>query len=95
MKNFKLFKSADELFEEIGFTKVYESNLYVQYERFDEEFKYMQSLDLGHKQSGYHLIMSSVKETNNEGYNNMVGLTMYEAKLCLKKMRELKWKMKK
>ena len=95
MKNFKLFKSADELFAEIGFTKVYESNLYVQYERFNEEYKYTQSLDLGHKHNGYHLIMSSVKEVNKEGYNNMVGLTMYETKLCLKKMRELGWKVKK
>lgn len=95
MKKLKLFKSADELFADIGFTKVYESNLYVQYERYNEEFKYMQSLDLGYKRNGYHLIMSSVKDVNSEGFNNMVGLTMYEVKLCLKKMRELKWRMKK
>lgn len=95
MKKLKLFKSADELFAEIGFTKVYESNSYVEYERYNEEFKYMQSLDLGYKNNGYHLIMSSVKDVNSEGFNNMVGLTMYEALLCLKKMRELKWKMKK
>lgn len=94
MKNFKLFKSTDEKLDEIGFTKVYESNLNVQYERYDEQFKYTQSLELGYKENGYHLIMSSVKETNSEGFNNMVGLTMYEAKLCLKKMKEIGWKVK-
>ena len=88
----KLFKSVDKKFNEIGFIKTEESNFGVYYERPDKEFKYVQELCLLHKANGNHLIQSSQKEVNKDGYNNMVGLSMYEAKLSLKKMKQIGWK---
>ena len=85
----KLFKSTDEKLQEIGFTKVVENECYAQYEREDVEFDYVQSLDLYHKASGRHIMLSCQKEGNTDGFNNAVGLTAYEMKLVLKKMKEL------
>lgn len=90
----KLRKTIDEKFAEIGFRKVNEGHLYVEYERFNADYQYMQKIALFHKSNGYHLIQSYVKDVNSEGFNNVVGLTMYEADLCLKKMKSKKWKIK-
>ena len=85
----KLFKTTDEKLQEIGFVKVEENEYYAQYEREDVEFGYIQSLDLYHKASGRHVMLSCQKESNKDGFNNAVGLTAYEMKLVLKKMKEL------
>ena len=90
----KLFKTIDEKFSEIGFTKVKENEYSANYER-STKFGYVQCLDLVHKASGMHIIQSYEKGLNTDGFNNSVGLTMYEAKLCRKKMKRMGWKEKK
>lgn len=90
-----LFRTIDYRFQELGFEKTHESDLCVTYEKFNEEYNYTQIIELGYKASGYHLIHSYVKNVNSEGFNNGVGLTMLESKLCLKKMKSKGWKVKK
>lgn len=84
-----MFKTVDKKFEKLGFKKV-DDGLHVEYERYDKKFNYTQVLSLLHKESGCHIVQSYDK--NNE---NCVGLTAYEMKLCLKKMKEKGWKIKK
>lgn len=95
----KLFKTIDEKFEEIGFKKVRDDNFVVSYERdktfYSDNVKYgyIHVLDIVHKKSGNHLIQSYDKEAIDEKYtgNIGVGLTYYETKLALKKMKQKKW----
>ena len=91
----KLFKSIDEKFAKIGFKKIEEDKYGASYQRYNEEFKYTQSLDLLHKNSGRHIVQSYDKDLfdqKNIG-NTCVGLTMYEMKLCIKKMKQMGWKL--
>ena len=92
----KLFKNVDEKFAEIGFIKVKEDKYGVRYERKVDKFNYTQTLDLFHKQSGRHLIQSYDANLTDEKKigNTCVGSTMYEAKLCIKKMKQMGWKVK-
>lgn len=85
----KIFKNIDEKFKEIGFTKVEENKYGATYEKQVTEFKYTQVIDIMHKASGNHLISSYEKEVNKNGFNNVVGLTAYETKLALKKMKKI------
>lgn len=50
-----------------------------------------------HKQSGYHIVQSYDKDLMDAKKigNTCVGLKMYEMKLCLKKMKEMGWKLEK
>ena len=93
----KLFKTVDEKFAEIGFVKVKESEYGVTYKRKDNKYKFTQTLDLVRKGSGRHLIQSyDAKLTDEKKIGNTgVGLTMYEAKLCVKKMKQMGWRIKK
>lgn len=90
----KLFKSIDEKFAEIGFRKISEDEYGAEYERKDEKHGYTQSLALLNKQSGKHIVQSYDKDLMDEKKigNTAVGLTMYEMRLCLKKMREMGWR---
>lgn len=90
----KLFKTVDEKFEEIGFIKVNENKYGAFYHRINHEFNYTQSLDLCHKKSGKHIVQSyDIRLKDDKGIGNTcVGLTMYEMKLCLKKMKQMGWK---
>lgn len=90
----KLFKSIDEKFAEIGFVKVEENEYGAIYERKNEKYNYTQELGLRHKKSGKHLIQSYDRDLGDEKGigNTCVGLTMYEVKLCVKKMKEMGWK---
>lgn len=90
----KLFKSIDERFEEIGFKKVRKDKYGVEYERENKEQGYVQSLCLLHKKSGRHIVQSYDKCLMDEKKigNTCVRLTMYEIKLCLKKMKQMGWK---
>jgi hypothetical protein len=88
----KLFKSVDEKLSEIGFVKIKEDKHGASYERKDNTYGYVQCLDLGYKENSRHLIQSSQKDINKDGFNNMVGLSMYEAKLAVKKMKQMGWK---
>ena len=90
----KIFKNIDEKFEDIGFKKVKDDRYSVTYERYNEKYKYMQVLDICHKkEDGRHIIQSYDKDLfDNRGIGNTcVGLTYYETKLALKKMKKKKW----
>lgn len=82
--------NVDKALAKIGFAKVHESNLIVQYEREIPE-GWTQCLDIGHKRDGNHLIHSYQKNINKDGFNNSVGLTLKEAELACIKMRRMKW----
>lgn len=90
----KIFKSIDEKFSEIGLKKVREDKCGVEYERENKEYGYIQSLCLLHKNSGKHIVQSYDKNLMDKKKigNTCVGLTMYEMKLCLKKMKQIGWK---
>lgn len=90
----KLFKNIDEKFAQIGFLKVCENEFGAKYERLSKR-GYIQRVDLVRKQSGLHLIQSYEAGVNSDGFNNCVGLTMYEARLCLIKMRRMGWRVTK
>ena len=92
----KLFKTVDEKFADIGFTKVEEDEYGVTYKRNVSKHNYTQTLALLHKTNGRHLIQSYDADLMDEKKigNTCVGLTMYEAKLCVKKMKEMGWKVK-
>lgn len=93
----KLFKSIDEKFAEIGFKKVREDKYGAEYERENKNHvytPYIQSLCLLRKKNGKHIVQSYDKNLMDEKKigNTCVGLTMYEIKLCLKKMKQMGWK---
>lgn len=93
----KLFKTVDEKFKEIGFKKIEENDYIVRYQRYNKKFGYIQTLDLLHKASGRHIVQSvdeNLPDIKGIG-NTCVGLTMYEMKLCIKKMKQMGWKEKK
>lgn len=90
----KFFKTIDEKFADIGFVKVEEDKFGAIYTREDTQYKFMQRLDLMHKASGFHIVQSydpALGDAKGVG-NTCVGLTMYEMKLCLKKMKQMGWK---
>ncbi len=91
----KIFKTVDEKFEEIGFIKIEENEYGVHYQRADKYYSFVQTLYLCHKKSGQHIVQSydeNLIDTKGIG-NTCVGLTMYEMKLCIKKMKQKGWKM--
>lgn len=93
----RLFKTIDEKFAEIGFEKINENEYGVHYQRIDKVFGYVQTLYLCKKASGRHIVQSCDENlTDTKGIGNTcVGLTMYEMKLCLKKMKQMGWKIQK
>lgn len=86
-----MFKSIDKRFEELGFIKVREDKHGVTYERHNAKYNYTHVLAILHKASGNHLIQSYDKELFDEQHigNTCVGLTYQEAKLAVKKLRQL------
>lgn len=90
----KLFKNVDDKFREVGFQKVQDDEYGVSYERKEEKYGYTQVLYIGHKASGRHIVQSYDKDLFDEKNigNTCVGLTYYEMKLAIKKMRNKKWK---
>lgn len=89
-----IFSNVDKKFEKIGFKKIADNEYCVRYERYNEEFAYTHVIYLGHKASGRHIIQSYNKTGmhNNLTGNVCVGLTYYEMKLALRKMRQKGWK---
>lgn len=87
----KLFKSVDEKLEDIGFNKIKEDRYGVSYERKNNEYNYTHRVDIGHKKSGKHLIQSYNPDLSDPARigNVCVGLTGYETKLFLKKMKQV------
>jgi hypothetical protein len=93
----KLFKTIDDKFAEIGFVKIEECIYFARYQRYNKEYKFTQSLDLCKKSNGRHIVQSYDDELNDQKGigSTCVGLTMYEMKLCIKKMKQMGWKMHK
>lgn len=84
-------KNIDKKFKEIGFIKVNEDKYGATYERKDEKYNYTQVLAILHKASGRHIIQSYDKDLMDSKMigNTCVGLSYYEMKLALKKMKQL------
>ena len=87
----KLFKSVDEKLKEIGFVKIKEDKYGVRYERKNSKYNFTQSVDILHKTSGRHILQSYDNELMDQKKigNTCVGLTGYEMKLFLKKMKQI------
>ena len=87
----KLFKSVDEKLKEIGFIKIEEDKYGVRYERKNSKYNFTQSVDILHKASGRHILQSYDNELMDQKKigNACVGLTGYEMKLFLKKMKQI------
>ena len=88
-----MFKNIDKKFEEIGFIKISEDKYGTRYERTNEFHNYVQVLNICHKASGIHIVQSYDKDLMDSKMigNTCVGLTYYEMKLALKKMKQLKY----
>lgn len=86
-----MFKSIDNKFKEIGFIKVSENDYGVTYERKNRNYNYTQVLAILHKASGRHIIQSYDKDLMDSKKigNTCVGLSYYEMRLALKKMKQL------
>ena len=87
----KLFKSVDEKLKEIGFVKIEEDKYGIKYERKNSKYNFTQSVDILHKSSGKHILQSydpDLMDKKKIG-NTCVGLTGYEMKLFLKKMKQI------
>lgn len=87
----KLFKSVDKKLKEIGFVKIEEDKYGVKYERKNSKYNFTQSVDILHKASGRHILQSYDPDLMDEKKvgNTCVGLTGYEMKLFLKKMKQI------
>lgn len=87
----KIIKSIDDKLEEIGFKKIRDNEYIVSYER--ELDTYTQTIDICHKANNNHIVQSYDKNLfDNRGIGNVcVGLTYYEMKLILKKMKKKGW----
>lgn len=87
----KLFETVDDKLNNIGFVKVNEDKYGVEYERKNDEFNYTQVVSILHKASGRHILQSYDKDLmDKEKIGNVgVGLTGYEVKLFLKKMKQI------
>ncbi len=81
----KLFKSVDEKLSEIGFEKFYESDSGADYEKYVEALNFAHKVSIERKGNGKHLLCSYAPDMGNIG----IGLTSYEMKLFLKKMKQM------
>lgn len=88
-----LFKSIDDKFKDLGFEKTKDDEYAVIYERINNTFGYTQVIAILHKKSGRHIIQSYDKHLMDKDKigNICVGLTYYEMKLILKKMKKKGW----
>ena len=87
----KLTKSVDEKLYDIGFIKVREDKHGCEYERKDKKFGYTHKVVIGYKESGRHILQSydPALIDNKLIGNTCVGLTGYEMKLFIKKMKKI------
>lgn len=92
----RLFKSTDDKLREIGFKKIVDSEYVVSYERQCSGCGFTHVLEIYHKKNGHHIVISYDKDLldSNSIGNISVGLTYYETKLAMRKMKEKGWKSK-
>lgn len=81
-----ILKRIDNNLAKLGFTKISEDINGICYQRIDYDHNYTHIVSIGYDRTGKPTIQSYQKETNSDGFNNMVGLTIYESKLFLKRM---------
>ena len=87
----KLFKNVDEKLADIGFTKVKDDEYGVDYERTVDKYGFVHKVSIVRKKSGRHVLQSY----DPNAYIGTcvgcadVGLTDYEAKLFIKKMKKI------
>lgn len=87
----KLFKTVDEKLATIGFTKEKEDKYGCMYKRKDKKYNFTQKVVISYKKSGRHILQSydpGLADNNGIGHT-CVGLTGYEMKLFIKKMKQL------
>ena len=77
----------------LGFVKIKDNKYTVIYERKKDKFNYTQVVDILHKRSGKHIVQSYDKNLMDKKVigNTCVGLTYYEMKLIMKKMKKKGW----
>lgn len=85
------FKNIEQKIKELGFEKVYQSDLVIQFQREDKQFDFIYGVDIVHKQTGKHIIQSYQKNSPCKKFDCMVGITFDECKLFLKYAKKLKW----
>ena len=89
----KLFKTVDDKLKDIGFVKTKENKYGIEYEKINVTgtYKYIHKVCILHKNSGKHILQSYDSELIDEKNigNTCVGLTGYEMKLFLKKMKQM------
>lgn len=87
----KLFKNVDEKLADIGFKKIKENKYLCEYDKENHEFGYVQKVVISYKKSGQYILQSyDPKLFDDEGIGNTcVGLTRYEMKLFLIKMKKM------
>lgn len=87
----RIFKSVDEKLSDIGFTKVKDDEYGVDYERTVDEYGFVHKVSIGRKKSGRHSLQSYDPNTYLESCLGCagVGLTGYEMKLFIKKMKKI------
>ena len=90
-----LFRIADKKLAEIGFIKVEENETMTMFRRVNKKLGYTQHLALIRDEDGQHIALSydrGLRNRRDRVGDNADGLTVYEMKLCVRKMRELGWK---
>ena len=90
----KLFKTVDDKLKDVGFVKTKENKYGVEYERTNVTggtYKYIHKVCILHKGSGKHILQSYDSDLMDEKKigNTCVGLTGYEMKLFLRKMKQI------
>ncbi len=90
-------KNTNDKLHDIGFRCIKDDKHEVVYERKNESYfggTYTHVLTICYKNNGRHIIQSYDKDLLDEKKigNTNVGLTYYESKLIMKKMREKGWK---
>ena len=85
----KLFKNIDDKLLNLGFKKIKENEYGVRYERCNE--KYTHVVTILRKASDKHMLQSYDKDLFDAQYigNTAVGLTGFETKLFLTKMKKM------
>lgn len=88
-----MFKSIDEKIKKAGYKLDYKSDTCLIYKKFNEQFKYMHGVELQRKNTKKEPIIQSYQEDSptEDGFDYMVGLSVKDIKLFVKKIKKLKW----
>lgn len=82
-----MLKRADKMFKKLGYTKIYETRDFVQYEKHIEQYGYTHCIDLGHKTA-----IPSIVQSYDKADEHMSGMNKFEMLAAIRKMKEKGWK---